>query len=460
MSARAQDHRSGHLRRGGPGDPGLLTVRAAEALRSAALILRRRRTCRPGSGIPGRGPRCRGRPAIGDPASGGHARRGGEDGSTVGAAGRRRSVPRTRWSVRCSASPTRGVPFDVVPGVPARDRRADVRGIRCRWAPRTICASTPATRSTGVRRRSSAPGARWCSPRPRRTSARSRSRCWSRAEAGRHRRLGHGDGTGEGQQRCTTTLAALEQDSGWLSGPLVVTVGQAGDRAARLSWWETRPLYGWKVLVPAHQGAGRRDERRGCARTARCRARCRRSRSSRRARPAQMERAIKGLVDGRYAWVVFTSTNAVRAVWEKFDEHGLDARAFGGVKIACVGEATADAVRAFGIQPELVPAGEQSQRGPAGGVLAVRRDPRPGRPGAAAARRHRHRDAGGRADRARLGGRRRHRLPDRPRRTAAGRDPRRDQVGRLRRGAVHLVLDRAQPGRHRRQAARRVRWSR
>ena len=55
--------------------------------------------------------------------------------------------------------------------------------------------------------------------------------------------------------------------------------------------------------------------------------------------PAQMERAVKGLVDGRYQWVVFTSTNAVRAVWEKFEEFGLDARAFSGVKIACVGEA-------------------------------------------------------------------------------------------------------------------------
>jgi uroporphyrinogen III methyltransferase/synthase len=79
--------------------------------------------------------------------------------------------------------------------------------------------------------------------------------------------------------------------------------------------------------------------------------------------PAQMERAIKGLVDGRYAWTIFTSVNAVRAVWEKFAEHGLDARHFGGVKIACVGEATADAVRAFGIQPELVPSGEQSSEG-------------------------------------------------------------------------------------------------
>jgi uroporphyrinogen III methyltransferase/synthase len=71
--------------------------------------------------------------------------------------------------------------------------------------------------------------------------------------------------------------------------------------------------------------------------------------------PAQMERAVKGLVDGRYQWVVFTSTNAVRAVWEKFAEFGLDARAFSGVKIACVGAATAARVREFGINPELVP---------------------------------------------------------------------------------------------------------
>ena len=81
--------------------------------------------------------------------------------------------------------------------------------------------------------------------------------------------------------------------------------------------------------------------------------------------PAQMERAVKGLVDGRYQWVVFTSQNAVRAVWEKFLEFGLDARAFSGVKISCVGAATAETVRAFGVHPELVPdeQTEQSSEG-------------------------------------------------------------------------------------------------
>ena len=48
--------------------------------------------------------------------------------------------------------------------------------------------------------------------------------------------------------------------------------------------------------------------------------------------PAQMERAVKGPVDGprRSGWC--SPPPAVRAVWEKFGEFGLDARAFSGVK--------------------------------------------------------------------------------------------------------------------------------
>jgi uroporphyrinogen III methyltransferase / synthase len=79
--------------------------------------------------------------------------------------------------------------------------------------------------------------------------------------------------------------------------------------------------------------------------------------------PQQMERAVHGLVSGRYQWVAFTSSNAVRAVREKFEEYGLDARAFAGIKVAAIGEATADALRAFGVKPDLVPTGDQTSVG-------------------------------------------------------------------------------------------------
>jgi uroporphyrinogen III methyltransferase / synthase len=157
-------------------------------------------------------------------------------------------------------------------------------------------------------------------------------------------------------------LGAGADASGLLNGPLVVTIGKTVASRAKLNWWESRALYGWTVLVPRTKDqAGEMSERLtsyGALPVEVPTIAVEPPRS-----PAQMERAVKGLVDGRFQWVVFTSTNAVRAVWEKFGEFGLDARAFSGVKIACVGESTADRVRAFGISPELVPAGEQSSLG-------------------------------------------------------------------------------------------------
>ncbi len=164
------------------------------------------------------------------------------------------------------------------------------------------------------------------------------------------------------------TLAGAEPagpspaSAGAQAGALVVTIGKTVTNRAKLNWWESRALYGWTVLVPRTKDqAGEMSEKlvsHGALPIEVPTIAVEPPRS-----PAQMERAVKGLVDGRFQWVVFTSTNAVRAVWEKFNEFGLDARAFSGVKIACVGQATADRVRAFGINPELVPSGEQSSLG-------------------------------------------------------------------------------------------------
>ena len=79
--------------------------------------------------------------------------------------------------------------------------------------------------------------------------------------------------------------------------------------------------------------------------------------------PLQMDKAVRGLVEGRYEWIAFTSVNAVKAVREKFEEYGLDARAFSGLKIAAVGDKTAAAIADWGLRADLVPSGEQSAAG-------------------------------------------------------------------------------------------------
>jgi uroporphyrinogen III methyltransferase / synthase len=145
-------------------------------------------------------------------------------------------------------------------------------------------------------------------------------------------------------------------------GPAVAVVGDGVTSQPALSWYETKPLFGWRVLVPRtkEQAAGVCDllRARGAVPEQVPTIAVEPPRT-----PQQMERAVKGLVTGRYQWIAFTSVNAVRAVREKFEEYGLDARAFAGVKVAAVGEQTGAALRAFGIVPDLLPDGDQSADG-------------------------------------------------------------------------------------------------
>jgi uroporphyrinogen III methyltransferase/synthase len=140
----------------------------------------------------------------------------------------------------------------------------------------------------------------------------------------------------------------------------IVGGGVAGREA--FSWFESLPLFGWRVLVPRtkEQASSMMAEleRYGAVGEVVPTISVEPPRT-----PAQMDKAIEGMVTGRYEWVGFTSVNAVRAVREKFAERGLDSRAFAGLKIAAVGGVTAEALRGMGLVPDLVPSGEQSARG-------------------------------------------------------------------------------------------------
>jgi uroporphyrinogen III methyltransferase / synthase len=166
------------------------------------------------------------------------------------------------------------------------------------------------------------------------------------------------------QASVTTTLGAVERVLAGKDGfdATMAIVSPNVDLRDEFAWFETKPLFGWKVLVPRTQAqAGSMVDRlEGYGATAdvvptiaveppRT--------------PQQMEKAVKGLVTGRYEWIGFTSVNAVRAVRERFEEFGLDARAFAGLKVAAVGGVTAGALREWGINPDLVPSTEQSAAG-------------------------------------------------------------------------------------------------
>ncbi|HWJ81943.1 MAG TPA: uroporphyrinogen-III C-methyltransferase [Nocardioides sp.] len=171
-------------------------------------------------------------------------------------------------------------------------------------------------------------------------------------------------GTTTAQSTVTSTLENIAADAraARIAPPAVTVIGKVVDLRESLSWFETKPLFGWRVLMPRtkeqsaslatrlrHFGAVPEEVPTISVEPPR--------------NPQQMDKAVRGLVEGRYEWIAFTSVNAVKAVREKFEEYGLDARAFSGLKIAAVGEKTAAAIADWGLRADLVPSGEQSAAG-------------------------------------------------------------------------------------------------
>jgi len=171
-------------------------------------------------------------------------------------------------------------------------------------------------------------------------------------------------GTVTTQRTLVSTLGSVGADAraARMEAPAVTVIGAVVDLRDQLSWFENKPLFGWRVLVP-------RTKEQAASLSTRLR-----SFGSEPEEvptisvepprnPQQMDKAVRGLVEGRYEWIAFTSYNAVRAVKEKFEEYGLDARAFSGLKIAAVGEKTAATLADWGLRADLVPSGEQSAAG-------------------------------------------------------------------------------------------------
>jgi uroporphyrinogen III methyltransferase/synthase len=162
------------------------------------------------------------------------------------------------------------------------------------------------------------------------------------------------------QLTVTAPLAALpgRVRAEGISSPGLVLIGPVVALREAMSWFERRPLFGRRVLIsrPRHQ-AGVLAERLvelGALPFVL---------PAVEVRPAHdwgpVDRALCEL--SSYAWVVFTSANGVTALLDRLPVVGLDLRALGGVRLAAIGPKTADALRQYHLEPDLVPARYQSE---------------------------------------------------------------------------------------------------
>lgn len=154
-------------------------------------------------------------------------------------------------------------------------------------------------------------------------------------------------GTRPEQHTVRATLATILDRRDELASPSVIVIGKVA--ALDLDWFESRPLFGTRVVVTRsrEQASGLADELR--------------------ARGADVvELATIELVDpadggaaladaaadvAGYDWLVLTSVNSV----ERFMAHLHDARDLGGVQVAAIGPGTAQSLARHGVQADLLP---------------------------------------------------------------------------------------------------------
>ena len=132
-----------------------------------------------------------------------------------------------------------------------------------------------------------------------------------------------------------------------LKSPAVIVVGEVNRLRDQLRWFDTKPLFGKRILVT------------------RARAQASEFAELLEANGAEVIQfptiQIQPIEDMNipspdgYDWVIFTSVNAVEIFYKRLRESGKDARAFGESSICGVGVKTVEALNRIGIHPDFVP---------------------------------------------------------------------------------------------------------
>jgi uroporphyrinogen III methyltransferase / synthase len=159
--------------------------------------------------------------------------------------------------------------------------------------------------------------------------------------------------TGE-QQSIESTLNAIadlvaEKKFG---APAVTVIGDVVKLRGKLNWFEQRPLFGQRIVVTRT----REQASELCRRLTELGAEALEIPTIKIQSPDQrqpMVEAFRGL--GEYDWLVFTSPNGVTSFFDYFFKAFEDMRALGNVRIAAVGPATAAKIKELHLRVDLMP---------------------------------------------------------------------------------------------------------
>jgi uroporphyrinogen III methyltransferase/synthase len=160
-------------------------------------------------------------------------------------------------------------------------------------------------------------------------------------------------GTTPQQRSLVSTLKEIpsEAEQRGIKAPAVLVVGSVASLHDRLDWFEKRPLFGKRILITRSRAQSKRMAEKI---------------SKRGGDPIlfptieilppedskDLDASIRGIAE--FDWVIFTSVNGVERFFQRFFEIREDIRHMAGPRIGAIGPVTASAIRNLGIKVDLL----------------------------------------------------------------------------------------------------------
>lgn len=144
-----------------------------------------------------------------------------------------------------------------------------------------------------------------------------------------------------------------------ITAPAIIVVGEVAKLRDKFNWFETKPLFGKKIIITrTREQASKLVEK-----LEELGALCYEIPT------IKIEPVLDETIDQtiqnlhKYDWIIFTSENGVRIFLEHLFKSGKDLRTLGHSKIAVIGKATKNILESYGIFSDLIPEKEYTQEG-------------------------------------------------------------------------------------------------
>lgn len=161
-------------------------------------------------------------------------------------------------------------------------------------------------------------------------------------------------GTTTKQQTVTGTLDTIvdEVKKAGLKSPASIVIGDVVTLRNELAWFDKRPLFGKKIVITR----ARAQASSMVSELTRLGAHCIEIPTIKIEPPKDLN-PLKSAIDNvkKYDWLVFTSVNGVKYFFDTLFDMGKDVRVLGHLKFACIGPVTKERLSDYGITSDILP---------------------------------------------------------------------------------------------------------